>query len=421
MPDTPHDRTPDRGAGIPLTRTNPVWVATLTGLVALVVGILVGLRGYTHTAALWGLPFWQVTYHSGFIRRGLVGTLFQGLFGGLSDARQATLVVTIAYGLLLALIIAMAVWLALLADSAPSRVQALALGLLALPIIGSSLFPTMAFTPGYLDSVLLLFAIASAALLARGQLWAAGCLAAIAPFVHEMFVYLWVPLAVFGYFVARRRQHQRPPWATLVSLALPFIAGLVAVGASSASAAQRQIALHVTGTASFKVTLLRQQFGQTLSSALARMGDIQSAYWWPTEPFAMVYFCWPAVLAVALYMVWRRDLLDRWARTALVLAVVCPWLLLVLAWDLSRLLVLANAMVLIVIFGIESQFVTEPLPQIQRTSLVILAAAGILEIALPFLYANFDLYNTYHRNNSPVPYDLMPLVRPALAHMFHLH
>ena len=95
--------------------------------------------------------------------------------------------------------------------------------------------------------------------------------------------------------------------------------------------------------------------------------------------------------------------------------------MLMLAWDLSRLLVMSNGMVLIVILGLESQFIAQPLPRFRRTSLGLLAAAGIVETALPFLYANFDLYNTYHRNNGPVPVDLMPLIRPVIARMFHLH
>jgi hypothetical protein len=421
MPSTLHDRISARRDRRHPSPLNPTWVAVLTGLVATVIGILVALRGQMHTAALWGLPLWQVTYHSGFIRRGLVGTVFQGLFGGLSETRQASLVVALAHVMLLVLILAFAAWLAVLAYRAPSPTHAIAFGLLALPIIGSSLFPTMAFTPGYLDSLMLLFAIATAALLARRQLWAAGCVAAIAPFAHEMFVYFWIPLAVFGFFVAQRRDLRRPLWATLVPLGLPFIAGLVVVAATSAAAAQREIDQRVTGTAIFKVTLLKQQFGQTLSSALTRMDHIQGAYWWPTEPFALVYFCWPAVLAVVLYMFWRRLQLDAWARAALALALVCPWLMLMLAWDLSRLLVMSNGMVLIVILGLESQFITQPLPRFRRTSLGLLAAAGIVETALPFLYANFDLYNTYHRNNGPVPVDLMPLIRPVIARMFHLH
>jgi len=395
----------------------------LAGAIAVVlaaVGAGVALRGWQHRPALWGLPFWQVTYGDGFIRRGLVGTIFQGLAGGLSGAAQGRAVVTVAHVLLLALVVGFAAWIGVLAARATSPTHALALGLLALPIVGSSLFPTMAFTPGYLDVLMLGFALAAGILLARGWILAAGAFAAIAPFVHEMFITLWVPLAVLGLAVLARQGRRRPRWQDIIGLAAPVVTTVVVVIGASASDARREIAQHVTGTAAFKVTLLHQQFGQTLTATLSRMAHIQRAYWWPTEPVALVYFCWPAVLAAGLYVYWRRARLGGWAHAALVLAVICPWLLLIVAWDLSRLIVLSNALVLIVILGLETGLVSEPLGRIRAATLGILAAAGILAVALPFLYANFELYNTYHRANGPLGWDLMPVLHPVLAHVFRL-
>lgn len=405
----------------PVSDTHAVrWLALGIGVVSAGVGIGVALRGWRHSPAPWGLPFWQVTYSDGFIRRALLGTIFQGLAGDLSAAAQSRAVVTIAHVLLIGLILAFAVWLGALAWRATSPYHALALGLLALPIIGSSLFPTMAFTPGYLDVVMLWFAVAAAALLARGWIWPAGALAAVAPFIHEMFVYFWIPLAVLGWAILRRQGRTRPRWFEALGLAAPFVTGLCVVAASSTADARRQIDLHVSGTASFKATLLHQQFGQTVSSSLTRMGHIQGTYWWPTEPFALLYFSWPAVLAVVLYMIWRRAQLDGWARAALVLAVVAPWLMLAVAWDLSRLIVLSNALVLIVVLALETGVIDVPLARVRPLGLGLLAAAGILAMALPFLYANFDLYNTYHRADGPLGVDLMPILHPVLARMFHL-
>src|SRR5271157_3202917 len=196
-------------------------------LVLAAIGVGAALRAWQHTPALWGLPFWQVTYGDGFIRRGLVGTIFQGLVGDLSSAAQGRAVVTIAHALLVALILAFAAWIGILAARATSTTHALALGLLALPIVGSSLFPTLAFTPGYLDVVMLGFALGSAALLARGWVLPAGIVAAIAPFIHEMFVDLWIPLAVLGWALVRRGGDGRPGWRVVVGLAAPFVTTLV--------------------------------------------------------------------------------------------------------------------------------------------------------------------------------------------------
>jgi len=405
---------------MPIDRRSLRLMAAGIALVLAAVGIGVALRGWQHRPALWGLPFWQVTYGEGFIRRGLVGTIFQGLAGGLSAAAQGRAVVTIAHVLLAALVVGFAAWIGILAARATSTTHALVLGLLALPIVGSSLFPTLAFTPGYLDVVMLGVALGCAALLARGWILPAGALAALAPFIHEMFIDLWIPLAVLGWAVLRRQGDGRPGWGAVLGLGAPFVTTLAVVIASSATAAQLEVARHVTGTGAFKLTLLHQQFTQTLSSTVPRMEHIQRAYWWPTEPFALLYFCWPAILVAALYLTWRRAQLDRWARASLLLAVVCPWLMLIVAWDLSRLIVLSNALVLIVVLGLETGLVGEPFVRVRPAALAGLAAAGVFAMALPFLYANFDLYNTYHRTHGPLAWDLMPVLHPILARMFHL-
>jgi len=57
-----------------------------------------------------------------------------------------------------------------------------------------------------------------------------------------------------------------------------------------------------------------------------------------------VSFCCPAVLAVVLYALWRGDVLSVLDRIALESALLGPWTMLAIAWDLSRLLVLGNAM-----------------------------------------------------------------------------
>jgi hypothetical protein len=57
---------------------------------------------------------------------------------------------------------------------------------------------------------------------------------------------------------------------------------------------------------------------------------------------------------------------------------------------------------------------------VRPTALGLLAGAGVLAVALPFLYANFNLYNTYHRADGPLGWDLMPVIHPVLARMFHL-
>ncbi len=77
---------PTPPAPAPRTAPVPAWLALASAAVMIAIGVLVGLRGFHRTALVWGRPFWEVTYSSGFIRRGLVGTIFQGCSAGSASA-----------------------------------------------------------------------------------------------------------------------------------------------------------------------------------------------------------------------------------------------------------------------------------------------------------------------------------------------
>jgi hypothetical protein len=148
------------------------------------------------------------------------------------------------------------------------------------------------------------------------------------------------------------------------------------------------------------------------------MDWLQRLYWWPTEPAALIYFCWPALLAVTVYLVWRRHLLDWAARAALVLAIAAPWSALILAWDLSRLILLANAMSLIVILAIETTLDTRGTAPPQRAVNVVLGGATVLAMSLPFMYVYFN--RGFYLHHGPLRWSLWPVLHPALAHLFRL-
>jgi hypothetical protein len=409
---------PTTGPASPRTPPVPSWFALASAATMIAIGILVGLRGFHRTALVWGRPFWEVTYSSGFIRRGLVGTVFQGLFGGLTFGTQTDLVIEITMVVALALLVGLATWLALLVANAPTRANALRLTLISLPIVGSALFSMLVFTTGYLDGILLLFAAACAVLMARGHLWPAVVLGCLAPVVHELFIYMWIPLAVFGYSVLARRNPDRPMRVLIPALCAPVLAALVVVSLPSRTTTARELATHVTGSAQYKATLLHWEFGQTFAAALHRMDHLQTRFWWPTEPAAFLYFCWPAILAVAVYMTWRWSLLDRVARAALVLAVLSPWTALVLAWDLSRLVLLANALVLIVIYGLETTVVEEPGGELRMITIGALVGCTVLAMALPYMFVQFNV--GYYLHAGPLRWSLMPVLHPVLASWFHL-
>jgi hypothetical protein len=117
-------------------------------------------------------------------------------------------------------------------------------------------------------------------------------------------------------------------------------------------------------------------------------------------------------------MFWRWEVLDRWAKAALVLAILSPWASLMVAWDLSRLILLANALVLMVIFGLETGLVDEPFGQLRHATAGGVCAASAFAAPLPFMYVYFD--RGYYLNNGPLRWTLMPLLRPVLSSWFHL-
>jgi hypothetical protein len=396
----------------------PRWAAPACVAMVVAGGVLAGLKGIHSVVLPYGLPFWQVTYSSGPMRRALVGTVFQALYGSLDAGQQSRLIIETTVTVALAIIVGVAIWLGLLVQYAQTRAQAVWIVLVAMPIVCSSLFTTLVFETGYMDGLLVLVALVCAMLLARRHYWPACALAAAAPFVHEMFIYLWVPVAVFGVALAVRGSTVRRVAARVGGLAVPFVSEAVVVLGSSRAAAAEQIRLNVTGSPTFKAGLLNYQYTQTLGSALHSMQWLQADYWWPTEPLAVLYFCWPAIVAVTAYMILRHRALDWLTRTALVSALVSPWLMVAVASDMSRLLVLANATTVIVILGLESTIGHGPIRRASPAWIAVFAALTVLALETPFVYAWLNTSNEY--SNGPVRSVLTPLVNPLLKQYMHL-
>jgi hypothetical protein len=408
----------DSGGGQP-GQIIPLWAPVASGALVMAVGVLVGLRGLHLTVMPWGRAYWEVTYQSGFIRRALAGSIFQALYRDLPFTRQSLLVVEISIVTVLAFLVALAIWLSILVYRSPSRSHALSIVLISLPIIGSSLMPTLVFDTGYLDAFLLLIALACVALLASGRLWLAVAIAAAAPLAHELFFYLWLPIILFGLHALTRGRRARPIRHVLPTLLLPCATTVAVTFFSSAAAARAEVNHHVAGPASYKAGLLTMQFGQSLSYSLTRMQHFQTKYWWPAEPVDIVYFCWPAILAVVIYSVWRWHLLDGWARSALVMSLIGPWAMLATAWDLSRLVLMANAMALIIIYGIETRLVGTALPRVGPGWIATFVGLSVFAVSLPFVYGFFDGASRY--SNGPLRFDLARWLHPLMTSLMHLN
>jgi hypothetical protein len=319
------------------------WFVALCGVLA-----ANSWKGYWPGVQGWGLPYWFIDYHDGFVRRGLVGQLFQMAFGRLSIDGLTTPVSTIhlisigAVGLTAAL-------LAARTAAHLARAELLTFLGVAAWVFAAQVWPTLTYNVGYLDILVIVIAVAAALLFWSGRVVAAGVLIAAGSFVHEYFVFL-VP------FVLAAGLPDDDGWAQQTPVALDHAApgpsprtfavlgaiGLVGAGlatfAASPAASLAQIA-RMPLAADMKHVLATTTFTQSIGQSINQM--IELLFRNPRfTVFNGLFFLLPAFAASAGLLFWR----SRPNRTNMmqVMAGLFPVLALLLAWDLSRLLVMAD-------------------------------------------------------------------------------
>lgn len=297
----------------------------------------------------WGLVYWWLDYSDGMVRRGLVGQLFQSLFGVLSpEALQAPVIAIHRASLLLiggptVVLSAMVIWRLSWRDR-------LIFAALAGWIFVSQLWATLAYNVGYLDSYVLVLAMAAALCLSRGWVAPTGVIMALGPFVHEYFLFLvpFVLAAGWRPYEAQTIDPTRPldvpagppRRGTLIKLGLIALAATAIVLLTAhAPAAQAQLAAMPVSTAQ-KQALLGTTLGQGLGGATQRMiGLLTQDIGFTLGNFA--FFLLPTAIAIAGVLWWKapRGRIAPWIQAA---AALFPASALLVAWDLSRLLVMTS-------------------------------------------------------------------------------
>lgn len=164
---------------------------------------------------------WLLDYRLGFIKRGLIGTLYYGAhrLTGLPDdagpiAAISTVYLVMFYLALLAVcwrILTRCVW------SGPVRI-----GLLAFAASPSVVF--MAHTNGYFDSLFYLAGFGAGLLVMCGRVWPAAVLLALATLMHELTLVLVLPAVGLCALLdnSRRLDEDRRP-VSLWPLAIPVV------------------------------------------------------------------------------------------------------------------------------------------------------------------------------------------------------
>jgi hypothetical protein len=361
-------------------------------------------KGFWEGVQGWGVPYWFVDYRDGFVRRGLAGQLFQMVFGRLSVDALTPPVLALHVLTVGALAVASA------ALAARTCAQIKGAPLLAFFGFGAWVFaaqvwPSLTYNAGYLDPLVVAMAVAAALLFRSGRTIASGVLIALGPFVHEYFVFLIPFVLAAGLSEDQGRARDRifpidqappgpPPHQFVVLGATGLASAALVIFASDPTASMAQIARmplaedakHVLATVTFT-----QSVHQSIKQMLALLLQ-NPAY----TAFNGLFFLLPTFAACAGLLFWR----SRPSRTNLLQAAagLFPVAALLVAWDLSRLLVLANITAgFLFLLAARSRVETAPVPStsapVRRAGSVAAVISIVLAIGyggLPLIYAYFQ-------------------------------
>ena len=363
----------------------------------------------------WGRPYWWLDYGHGFVRRGLAGQIFQAVLGRLPEDRLGGPVSVIHDTCSAVLAVATLYWFAraLWITDGGQRAVAFSIGLWA---AAGQFWPTLAYNQGYLDSLTLAWAVCAAMAFRARQIWMAGALMATGPFIHEYFAFLVPFILASGRMQwieqsdARSNADLLPldetveqtlPLAALALAGVSFASCALVTVAASASAARAEIAAMPLSDADktmLATTTLTQTIGKSLNDDLALL--LQN----PAFTFRnFVFFLAPTVVAVIGILFWGGAPRERgrWLRAA---AAVFPVAALLLAWDLSRLLVMSNLTAGLLFLMTVSEGRTAPQRSGRTPWVAVVAACGLSAAALAYTMA--PLAYVYYE---PGPATLFPL------------
>lgn len=344
---------------------------------ALAVALLLGLaaiayfRAAEHEVKLYATIFYLVSYSDGLIRRGLAGEIVSW-FIDQRDIAAVRHAVTIAYTVLVVVFLAcLFAWTIVLARR---RRDYLLLGLLAV-FLTSQFVPVVAHDAGFLDLYDYLLVLIAAVGFVRDRWIVVAFAGLVGPFVHEAFIFCWMPLAMVVAW-------ERTSAGRIALLLSPLVStALIYFGVSPEVTEARVMATAMSE--GDKAQFVRWHFGQTFLSNLEMMI-------WKIRHNAInttvgiVFSTLPAMVMVAVYGAIRR----RWIDTAVLAGASFVSLsILLVAWDLSRLSVPASFFALLTILYMES---VRPAGHCRWPAVAVCVAASILFVQVPVVYAFFE-------------------------------
>jgi hypothetical protein len=329
-------------------------------------------RGYATVLAIWGEPYWFMNYNDGLVRRGLLGQVVALLFGQHDVNRIRSVALSAHFIACMMLLSGLWVWLRRLTTGKRGELM---FAMFAL-FIGSQFLPRLAHDTGFLDVYiygLVLLALASAA---GGCATIAVVTGLLGPFLYEQFLFIWATFAVLFLW-------DRTTPARVIICIIPVApAMLLYFGASNHAAIAQMAAAPLQQDV--KEGMLTFQLGQTLRLSFYIM-QWKFRHNLDHVIYATIFFVGPAALMVVTYASARKNARDTFA---LIAATMAPLGTLMLAWDLSRFLLISAFSGLIATFYMQSR---RPVFTVARPLIALCWLVASFSFVTPLIYAYFDV------------------------------
>jgi hypothetical protein len=330
---------------------------------ATVVAVLSFAKNFSHELNPGGDPYFFFTYSDGFIKRGLVGHVFNTIYPGASpEATRAAALrsFTTASMLIVALLV---VWF--------RQVAREWIALFAL-FAASQFLPTLGYDTGYLDVYVYVLAIVASMAFVREGLLIVAIVGFVGPFVHETFVFMWLPLVILAVW----RGGLRP--VHVLALSAPILGALIVYFGHSQAAAVAQVNAAPLSDV-VKDSFIKYQFGFPLTTLAQLTWHSKILPHAVNYIIALMFYTLPAALIGICYASRFKD------RIALLLAAYAPALNTLIGWDLSRFLVVTSLSAVIGVL-----FMQSTRPAIPTRNLLWCWPVTALLFALPLIWAFYD-------------------------------
>lgn len=347
----------------------------------------------------WGLYLWEVTYKYGFIKRGLIGAIYNYLQPGRDLSGLNNTVAHLSLGCLFALCAGL-IFACRRIFSRNSTCLRATYYLLASALFLSPAWSNLAWIAGYPDLFIVILAFLGLFVLTkRHPSWhLAWIIAAVGPLAHEMFLFLWPSVIILKYLQIQCKPERDAPLKLFILFLIPIASYSFLSVAHSNESAFLSLDSSILIPKDTLDELKKYQFGQTLFSSMSAMLRIWRQYF-NNAIAAVIFFC-GAPLSVLFIISKIVDLAapariqsarlpsdfpkEVIEKILLGIAAAFPLLILLFAWDLSRLLCLTTFSTFMCVFYVSSRTI--------GASASFNSAKPLLASAFLLTFVSFNLY-----------------------------